>query len=236
MINSLITRNRIIPLLKRARFSFHSSQHKKTFTTIPPPAPAPAAKKHKRPMVHLSSAPNQKFTAKSIGSSHPIVPHEITPRQTVPDHITKPCYAMSGKAPPIPPNIAILQDSKSIDKMRNASQLAAKILHLATSMACEGVGVTTNEIDIRIHEEIINAGGYPSTLNYQGFRKSLCTSVNEVACHGIPDLRPLEFGGTFWRSSDFSICRLVFAYIQVYLPYPRPCILGYFSLSGWLPR
>jgi methionyl aminopeptidase len=54
-------------------------------------------------------------------------------------------------------------------------------------------GVTTDELDApatRVHRR----GGYPSPLNYRGFPKSVCTSVNEVICHGIPDDRPLEDG------------------------------------------
>ena len=56
------------------------------------------------------------------------------------------------------------------------------------------VGITTDALDEIAHEETIRLGGYPSPLNYRGFPKSLCTSVNEVICHGIPDSRPLEDG------------------------------------------
>jgi methionyl aminopeptidase len=55
-------------------------------------------------------------------------------------------------------------------------------------------GVTTDELDALCHEECIKRGGYPSPLNYGGFPKSLCTSVNEVICHGIPDDRALVDG------------------------------------------
>ena len=154
--------------------------------------------KRKRPMVHLSSAPNQKYKGKSIGTSHPVSPHEITPRLKVPDHILKPAYAINGRIPPTTtctkePRLA-LHDSESIEKMRKSSQLAAEMLQRACSMIREGI--TTNEIDVKIHEAIINEGGYPSTLNYNGFPKSICSSVNEVACRGIPDMRPLKIGGT----------------------------------------
>jgi methionyl aminopeptidase len=54
--------------------------------------------------------------------------------------------------------------------------------------------VTTDEIDRVGHEFLLDHGAYPSTLGYKGFPKSLCTSVNEVVCHGIPDSRPLEDG------------------------------------------
>ncbi len=56
------------------------------------------------------------------------------------------------------------------------------------------VGVTTDEIDRVVHDACIERNCYPSPLNYQGFPKSCCTSVNEVVCHGIPDKRPLEDG------------------------------------------
>ena len=56
------------------------------------------------------------------------------------------------------------------------------------------VGVTTDELDRICHEACIARGGYPSPLHYKGFPKSLCTSVNEVICHGIPDDRVLEDG------------------------------------------
>lgn len=52
---------------------------------------------------------------------------------------------------------------------------------------------------------IISNGAYPSPLNYQGFPKSICTSVNNVACHGIPDNRPLQKGDTL--NIDVTVCR-----------------------------
>lgn len=54
--------------------------------------------------------------------------------------------------------------------------------------------MTADEIDVIVHETIIEEEAYPSPLNYYDFPKSVCTSVNEVICHGIPDLRPLENG------------------------------------------
>lgn len=56
------------------------------------------------------------------------------------------------------------------------------------------VGVTTEEIDKIVHAACIERDSYPSPLNYHGFPKSCCTSVNEVICHGIPDARPLQDG------------------------------------------
>jgi methionyl aminopeptidase len=76
--------------------------------------------------------------------------------------------------------------------MRRAGTAAAEILRRAGEMVAPGV--TTEEIDVFVHDLTIEMGGYPSTLNYHGYQKSLCTSVNEVICHGIPDSRALEDG------------------------------------------
>jgi methionyl aminopeptidase len=76
--------------------------------------------------------------------------------------------------------------------MRRACRAAAQVLaHTAARVA---PGVTTDALDAAAHEETLRLGGYPSPLNYRGFPKSICTSVNEVICHGIPDSRPLEGG------------------------------------------
>lgn len=56
------------------------------------------------------------------------------------------------------------------------------------------VGVTTNTINEAVHDFIVKNNAYPSPLNYHGFPKSICTSVNEVICHGVPDDRPLKDG------------------------------------------
>lgn len=71
--------------------------------------------------------------------------------------------------------------------MRAAGRLAAKALQLAGSLIKPGV--TTDQIDVAVHNFIIANNAYPSPLNYHGFPKSICTSVNEVVCHGIPDSR-----------------------------------------------
>jgi methionyl aminopeptidase len=77
-------------------------------------------------------------------------------------------------------------------KMRAACTLAAEILNMAGEMVKPGV--TTEEIDRAVHKAAVDAGAYPSPLNYGGFPKSVCTSVNECICHGIPDARPLKEG------------------------------------------
>ncbi len=78
--------------------------------------------------------------------------------------------------------------------MRESAFLARYILDFACSLAAPGV--TTDDIDALTHDEIIKRNAYPSPLRYSGFPKSICTSVNEIACHGIPDNRPLVDGDT----------------------------------------
>jgi methionyl aminopeptidase len=76
--------------------------------------------------------------------------------------------------------------------MRRACAAAARVLRVAGEAVRPGI--TTDGIDELAHAEIVRLGAYPSPLNYRGFPKSICTSVNEVICHGIPDSRPLEGG------------------------------------------
>jgi methionyl aminopeptidase len=76
--------------------------------------------------------------------------------------------------------------------MRRAGAAAAEVLRLAGEMVKPGI--STEEIDVYVHELCIARGAYPSPLNYQHFPKSVCTSVNEVICHGIPDSRELQDG------------------------------------------
>lgn len=71
--------------------------------------------------------------------------------------------------------------------MRASCKLAAQVLQFAGSLVKPGI--TTDEIDAAVHEMITKAGAYPSPLNYGKFPKSVCTSVNECLCHGIPDGR-----------------------------------------------
>jgi methionyl aminopeptidase len=76
--------------------------------------------------------------------------------------------------------------------MRHVGKLTADVLELAGRAVKPGV--TTDEIDIYVHDLCIERDSYPSPLNYSGYPKSVCTSVNEIICHGIPDSRKLEDG------------------------------------------
>ena len=85
-----------------------------------------------------------------------------------------------------------MKSPEIIERMRHAGTVAAEVLRLAGEMVQPGV--TTDEIDVYVHELCIERNAYPSPLNYNHFPKSVCTSVNEVICHGIPDSRALQDG------------------------------------------
>jgi methionyl aminopeptidase len=119
-----------------------------------------------------------------------VLPGVISPMLTVPDHIERPPYAETGEVRRW--NEDRVKSPEIIEKMRVAGAIAAEILRLGGELCRPGV--TTDEIDRAVHQMYIDRGSYPSTLNYHGYRKSLCTSVNEVICHGIPDSRALQDG------------------------------------------
>lgn len=85
-----------------------------------------------------------------------------------------------------------LHSAEEVDRIRRACALAKKILVQAGEAI--RVGVTTDEIDQLVFDLALAHNAYPSPLNYRGFPKSVCTSVNNVVCHGIPDDRPLADG------------------------------------------
>ena len=80
--------------------------------------------------------------------------------------------------------------SEKFKKMRVAGKLAAQCLDMITDHIKPGI--TTDKIDKLYYEYIKDNGGYSAPLNYRGFEKSLCTSLNHVICHGIPSERELE--------------------------------------------
>ncbi len=119
-----------------------------------------------------------------------IKPYPLTPERRVPAAITRPHYV--GRPAPDRYRGSDVQTPDVIERMRVAGRLAAQAMHVAA--AAIAPGVTTDELDRVAHEFLCDNGAYPSALGYRGFPKSICTSVNEVICHGIPDTRPLEDG------------------------------------------
>ncbi|MDT0470291.1 M24 family metallopeptidase, partial [Streptomyces gibsoniae] len=119
-----------------------------------------------------------------------LVPGEITPVRSVPGNIRRPEYV--GKPAPKPYTGPEIQDADTIERMRIAGRIAAQAMEEAAKHIAPGV--TTDELDRVAHEFMIDHGAYPSTLGYRGFPKSLCSSLNEVICHGIPDSTVLRDG------------------------------------------
>ncbi len=112
-----------------------------------------------------------------------LLPGQISPLRSVPAGIKRPEYV--GKTAPAKYRGSYVQTPEAIEKIRAAGKIAAQAT-LAVGAAIKP-GVTTDELDQIGHEFVISAGAYPSTLGYRGYPKSLCSSINEVICHGIPD-------------------------------------------------
>lgn len=111
--------------------------------------------------------------------------------RTVPDHIARPQYVTDGEVAPAPSR-APRHDAGTIERMRKAGRLARQVLDAA--LGSVKPGMSTDEIDAIGHAKCIELGVYPSPLQYMGFPRSICTSVNEVICHGIPGRRMLMDG------------------------------------------
>lgn len=114
----------------------------------------------------------------------------VSPMRPVPDAIVRPDYVATGRI--TTPKPAHVHDDESLARHRHACQVAAEVLLRAG--AAVAPGVTTDQLDAIAHDTYLELGAYPSTLGYRGFPKSICTSVNGVICHGIPDDRLLRDG------------------------------------------
>ena len=119
-----------------------------------------------------------------------LVSGKISPTRPVPAQIARPEYV--GKPAPAKNIKGDVRTAQEIAKIRAAGKIAAQAIELVGSHAKPGV--STDELDRIGHEFLIANGAYPSTLGYRGYPKSLCSSVNEVICHGIPDDTILEDG------------------------------------------
>jgi methionyl aminopeptidase len=123
-------------------------------------------------------------------TSRPVTPGTLSPRRRVPAAIERPEYV--DRPAPTPFTGSDVKSPETIERIRVASRLAAQALDEVGRAVRPGV--TTDELDRIGHEFLVDNGAYPSTLGYRGFPKSLCTSVNEVICHGIPDSTVLVDG------------------------------------------
>ena len=119
-----------------------------------------------------------------------LIPGRVTPMRPVPSRIPRPEYV--GRPGPAPYTRGDVYTPDEVALIRESGRIAAQ----AIALVGENVrpGVTTEELDAIGHEFLLAAGAYPSTLGYRGYPKSICSSVNEVICHGIPDDTVLEDG------------------------------------------
>ena len=129
----------------------------------------------------------------SLASTAPIgtlVPGAVSPQLPVPASIPRPEYV--GKPAPAKFTGSEVKSAETIEKIRIASRIAAQaIVEVGKHIQ---PGVTTDELDRVGHEFLLDHNAYPSTLGYRGFPKSLCSSLNEVICHGIPDSTVVQDG------------------------------------------
>ncbi|EEB06961.2 methionine aminopeptidase Fma1 [Schizosaccharomyces japonicus yFS275] len=134
--------------------------------------------------------PNFSYT----GSLRAVYP--LSPMRKIPEHIQKPDYAVTGTSPSEQLEARSFKikrlNPQEIESMRTVCRLGREVLDAAA--AAVRPGVTTDELDAIVHQACIERECYPSPLNYYHFPKSVCTSVNEIICHGIPDKRPLQDG------------------------------------------
>jgi len=140
--------------------------------------------------------------ATNFSFSGSLRPTLLSPKRVIPQNIRRPDYA---------DHIAGASESEQRDKsnhnnirvytsneldgehgLRHACKMGREVLDAAGKAL--RVGVTTDEIDRVVHEACIERDCYPSPLNYYNFPKSVCTSVNEIICHGIPDYREVQDG------------------------------------------
>ena len=115
----------------------------------------------------------------------------ISPERPVPAEIVRPPYIANGGMPPTRSEL-LVKPPDIVNAMRKAGLAAGEVLDIVG--AAVAPGVTTDELDAVAHDAYIERGGYPSPLRYRGFPKSVCTSVNEVICHGIPNDQVLQDG------------------------------------------
>ncbi|ODM91592.1 Methionine aminopeptidase 1D, mitochondrial [Orchesella cincta] len=128
------------------------------------------------------------------GAYELVVPQKVSALLKVPSHIQLPNYVPTPDGRPLGPakKGPFIRTKEELDIMRDTCILTKQILRKTIREV--KVGVTTDELDKYAHHLIIENNAYPSSLLYKKFPKSICTSVNNVACHGIPDSRKLLDG------------------------------------------
>lgn len=128
---------------------------------------------------------------RSPRTRRPVVPGRVSAGRAVPDGIPRPPY-LATDGIPTSRDLRRLTDPADVERIAAAGRAARRVLDRLEAEIRPGV--TTDHLDAVAHQAYLDEGGFPSTLGYRGYPKSLCTSVNEVVAHGIPDDRPLEEG------------------------------------------
>lgn len=127
-------------------------------------------------------------------------PGLLSPKRAVPKSVPRPDYAASKHGRSAEEEKAYANytipaySPEDLADMRQLCRQGREILNAALSKIRPNQGMCTDDIDRIVHEETISRGLYPSPLNYNGFKKSCCTSINEVICHGVPDSTLLTAG------------------------------------------
>ncbi|PNS21949.1 methionine aminopeptidase, type I [Sphaceloma murrayae] len=174
----------------KKNWSTHKASHKKESNIIRSILPPKVISEPDPATGHYNPFPAYAYT----GSIRPVYP--LSPRRTIPDRIPAPDYAKDGiprsEQNFVGRNKITILDQKQQDAMRKVCKLGREVLDIAARALKPGV--TTDKIDEIVHNACIERDSYPSPLNYCNFPKSVCTSVNEVICHGIPDQYALKDG------------------------------------------
>ncbi|TFD26059.1 MULTISPECIES: type I methionyl aminopeptidase [Cryobacterium] len=119
-----------------------------------------------------------------------LIPGTVSSTRSVPSHIVRPEYV--GKKGPSPFTGSDVYSTEKIELIRHSGRIAAEAIAAVGRAIVPGV--TTEQLDQIGHDYLVANDAYPSTLGYRGYPKSLCSSVNEVICHGIPDNTVLDNG------------------------------------------
>ena len=127
----------------------------------------------------------------SLTRCSPLTKGQVSPARPVPPHIPRPEYALTGETRR-GHSMKLVTTPDDVARLRAACRAARQVLDV--TLRAVRPGVTTDALDALAHQTCIDLDAYPSPLNYGHFPKSVCTSVNEVICHGIPDDRPLADG------------------------------------------
>ncbi|MDR1392577.1 MAG: type I methionyl aminopeptidase [Bifidobacteriaceae bacterium] len=122
----------------------------------------------------------------------PLIKGVVSPLRPVPKTIARPEYVGKARPDSEPWPGSEVNDADTIERIRRASLIAANAL--AETGRAVKPGVTTDYLDGIAHQYMLDHGAYPSTLGYRGYPKSICTSINEVICHGIPDSTVIQDG------------------------------------------